>query len=1051
MKKHLAILLLLALGSGVFAQNITHYELTSGYCGNAYMLPAMGAYVQSASVNGTYPSGEDCYLTVCGTCTAPVRLSITFEHFDLAATDTLYIYDGGSTAAPMLYCGNNSFNAPNSLIVYATAANTEGCLTIRFVSHSSNGTGFLLLADCMFPCEVSSPAIDDVFYKVRNGNIVDTGRLRRYTEIDTTLNSDGTISFDTNVYRAANICLGEQIRLRASATYTHRHGVYTPSDATTKYRWSFGNGDSLVGLNQRTATISYNAINCYFVNLTLTDTMGCLSSTNEQVRVRLSSNPIRTITPLSVLCGNDTLRLNVGYSPNSQITLHSIFSESGSQSNSVKTFIPDGPNCEVQCYSAPVTFTDFPNGRTVQSAGDICSICVNYEHSFMGDYKLSIICPTGRTAVLKYKDAASGIPEGGYGGAETFTGYPYGGTEHDVYDGGDGQYCDSVYNMFGVGLDYCFSRNSGYQLVPPSLNGGNSYFGNENGYVDCVTYTFPPIPAGYARAGSAPPEPCTFNTRHPSNKATKSDYYLPADDLSQLVGCPLNGTWQIQLCDYWGIDNGWVFNWSLDICNIVYNTECRYQVGIDSILWQLDPSVISTNGRPGINITTHDSTAVITVRDTSGVFSLNAIILDEFGCQWDTSITFIAHPGISDTTVATACDSYVWQGTTYYSSTFASRRYQTSYGCDSSYFLRLQLQYSTSTADTQLYCDSFYWDATGKTYTESTIDTFFTQTTLGCDSTVILHLGIVSPHDSTFSDTLCAGSEYSFAGRTLTLGGFYCDTIHSMVAPYCDSVVTLYLTELYPPYLNVTDMYSCRPPQRMLHVSTSVEYVNWSSSPRDTSLIGQEHNRDIIVRPNETTTYTVLVDYNDRNTCPSTATLTFDPVHPPVATIEANPRNLTEERLSFVANDISPYGEERYWFLDGEYWSDQIHIRHTVDRETDSVQLRLDVYNRQCADTAYLTLHMLRDRLFTPNVFTPGQNVNNRFYVKCHDIDRYEITIYTRQGAKVYSSTDMDEGWDGTSSGSPCPQGVYTYIIDYATKADPRNPVQKRGTVLLLR
>ena len=1057
MKKHLAIFLLLCLSAGVNAQvNITHYVLTGSTCGTTHSLPVMGAYVQSASVNGAYPAGEDCYITVCGTCSAPQRMCAVFEHFDLAATDTLYIYDGVSTDAPLLYCGNNTFNAPRSLTVYASAANTGGCLTIRFVSHSSNGTGFLLLTTCMFPCEVSTPVIDDVFYKVHNGNIVGSGLMHRYIDIDTTTNADGTIRYDTNAYRAANICLGDEIRFNAHATYTHLHGGYAPSDATTRYHWSFGNDDSLVGLNQKTPTVYYNSVNCYFVNLTLTDSMGCRSSITEQVRVRLSANPIRTITPLSVICGSDTLRLQVGYGAGSQITLHSIFSESGSQSNSVKTFIPDGPYCNVQCYSAPVTFTEFPNGRTVQSANDICSICVNYEHSYMGDYKLSIICPTGQTAVLKYKDPASGIPEGGYGGEGTMTGYPYGGADngtdngHHAYDGGSGQYCDSVYNMFGVGLDYCFSRNSAYQLVDPNLNGGNSYFGNGNGYLDYVTYTFQPIPAGYAHAGESAGT-CSFATRHPSNKATKSDYYLPADDFSQLVGCPLNGTWQIQLCDYWELDNGWVFNWSLDICNVVYNAECNYQVGIDTILWQLDPSSMSDNGQPGVRIATHDSTAVISVVDTFGVFPLTAFIVDEFGCQWDTAITFVARPAVRDTATVTACDSYEWRGTTYNSSTFASRRYQTVLGCDSSYFLRLQMQHSTQTVDSQLHCDSYRWPANGQTYTSGTIDTVLAHTSFGCDSTVILHLGIVSPRDSTFYDTLCAGSEYSFAGRTLTLGGFYRDTIHSMVAPYCDSVVTLYLTELYPPYLNVTDMFSCRPPMRMLHVNTSVEYVNWTSSPTDTSLSGQEHNRDIIVSPNETTTYTVLVDYSDHNTCPSTATLTFEPVRPPVATIETNPRNLTEDRLSFVANDISPYGEERYWFVDGVYWSDQIHIRHTVDRHTDSVALRLDVYNRQCADTAYLTLYVLRDRMFVPNAFTPGQNINERFYVKCNDIAQYEITIYNRQGARVYTSVDMDEGWDGTDNGRPCPQGVYTYIINYSTEADPRNPVQKRGTVLLIR
>ena len=194
----------------------------------------------------------------------------------------------------------------------------------------------------------------------------------------------------------------------------------------------------------------------------------------------------------------------------------------------------------------------------------------------MGDYELSIIFPTMRKSVLKYQTTSNvpaGIPSGAGGGGGIYTGYPYGGDNHGTYDGLGGNECDSVGNMFGVGLDYCFSRNGQYTLVTGSLANDATAFSVTDNYIaaspyqSSVTYTFGPIPAPYTNAGQNPGTK-TFRTKNPSDHANKVDYYLPADDFSQLVGCPLNGRWTIQVCDTWSGDNGFLFGWGM-----VFNPE----------------------------------------------------------------------------------------------------------------------------------------------------------------------------------------------------------------------------------------------------------------------------------------------------------------------------------------------------------------------------------------------------------------------------------------------------------------------------------------------
>ncbi|MHC1708503.1 MAG: gliding motility-associated C-terminal domain-containing protein [Bacteroidales bacterium] len=96
-------------------------------------------------------------------------------------------------------------------------------------------------------------------------------------------------------------------------------------------------------------------------------------------------------------------------------------------------------------------------------------------------------------------------------------------------------------------------------------------------------------------------------------------------------------------------------------------------------------------------------------------------------------------------------------------------------------------------------------------------------------------------------------------------------------------------------------------------------------------------------------------------------------------------------------------------------------------------------------------------KLIIPNVFTPNSdNFNDRFIPSpIGDIVNYKIDIYNRWGKLVYSSVDLEEGWDGTmlNQGSLCPDGTYFYIINYTSITYPNNYSENKasGSVTLLR
>jgi gliding motility-associated-like protein len=84
-----------------------------------------------------------------------------------------------------------------------------------------------------------------------------------------------------------------------------------------------------------------------------------------------------------------------------------------------------------------------------------------------------------------------------------------------------------------------------------------------------------------------------------------------------------------------------------------------------------------------------------------------------------------------------------------------------------------------------------------------------------------------------------------------------------------------------------------------------------------------------------------------------------------------------------------------------------------------------------------------------PNAFAPAGN-NNIFRPAIRGLATLkQFVIFNRWGNKVYSSTDINSGWDGTFNGQPQPAGVYIYLIDGVT--DKGNVLHKQGNVTLLR
>lgn len=180
-----------------------------------------------------------------------------------------------------------------------------------------------------------------------------------------------------------------------------------------------------------------------------------------------------------------------------------------------------------------------------------------------------------------------------------------------------------------------------------------------------------------------------------------------------------------------------------------------------------------------------------------------------------------------------------------------------------------------------------------------------------------------------------------------------------------------------------------------------------------------------------------------------------------------NSESITEFRTSaplsvdFVSN-ASPMVNKYQWHFSREenFAGDLVYftsdINSFVFTEPGIHYIKLVVLNninppdQFCDYVAYAVLNISESEILVPNVFTPnGDGINDEFKVAYKSIASYRCRVYNQWGKKVYDSTDITRGWDGTIGGTRASIGVYFYIID--AKGTDGRVIKKRGDINLVR
>ncbi|MEI2694697.1 MAG: FG-GAP-like repeat-containing protein [Saprospiraceae bacterium] len=179
-----------------------------------------------------------------------------------------------------------------------------------------------------------------------------------------------------------------------------------------------------------------------------------------------------------------------------------------------------------------------------------------------------------------------------------------------------------------------------------------------------------------------------------------------------------------------------------------------------------------------------------TILETNGIYPFK--IQNSEGCDSVINLSLnIRSENYSNT--VTRCDSFTWNLTSlsYNQSGMYLQKYVNSYGCDSTYLLDLTINKSYEELQLAQACKEYVWKVNNNLLNQSGEYRYPLKSNAGCDSILILNLGIYQDFEKT--DTVITDSVYTWPinQTTYTKSGIYREVFSSHAA--CDSIRTLVL------------------------------------------------------------------------------------------------------------------------------------------------------------------------------------------------------------------------------------------------------------------
>jgi gliding motility-associated-like protein len=188
--------------------------------------------------------------------------------------------------------------------------------------------------------------------------------------------------------------------------------------------------------------------------------------------------------------------------------------------------------------------------------------------------------------------------------------------------------------------------------------------------------------------------------------------------------------------------------------------------------------------------------------------------------------------------------------------------------------------------------------------------------------------------------------------------------------------------------------------------------------------------------------YFVIV--NNAFSCKDTASVMINIVNKPV--VNAGPDKVILKGQSIQLNGTVTGSGNTFSWTPANYMDDIFSLQPTVNPPADARYILNAVSNFGCGTSSDTMFVKVYNGIFIPNAFTPNADgLNDTWNIPALSAyPSFELLVYGRWGQLVFHTKDHPRPWDGKYKNTPCPNGVYTYVIKTG------NDLLK-GTVMIIR
>jgi gliding motility-associated-like protein len=133
-------------------------------------------------------------------------------------------------------------------------------------------------------------------------------------------------------------------------------------------------------------------------------------------------------------------------------------------------------------------------------------------------------------------------------------------------------------------------------------------------------------------------------------------------------------------------------------------------------------------------------------------------------------------------------------------------------------------------------------------------------------------------------------------------------------------------------------------------------------------------------------------------------------------------------------------------------WNNNSNASSITINQPGTYSLQVTDYNICTAiETVTVALKQCLEGFYIPNAFTPNNDGKNDIFkpLLFGNVVSYRFIVYNRFGQKVFESTDVTRGWDGTIKGIQQDNDIFVWFCNYQFAGSL--PEIKKGSVMLLR